>query len=774
MKRLGSVLPATADGRAGWCVGLMIFALLTVMWWPTLFEGKSLINGDSLGHGLPLMTFFRHFLHGGESPLWVREIYGGHPLFAEGQGGFADPLNLLVAWIFPPVLGSNVFHYLCMSVGGFGVLRLCRAFGISVWASGMAALAVIFSGSWVYLQQNLTVSGVLMWTPWALLAFESWLKKPTILAASWVAVTGALLIFAGYPQVPHGVAIFAVCSLVTVPFTAEGRSWWREQRRGLVATGIVALVFCAGLSAVQLLPLLELVGQSHRSGGIPIIFQNLLAFYVRGMLFPLDEGTQVPGAASLIVCVLASSMIAARAPWRIKGYVFATVALLFLGVGPATGLFRWIYRWHLIPGLHYFRLMWIYIPVATVGAAVLAAFAVDRLAQWLSTNGDLQRWSASVWSGILVLLGTWLVIIVAAGPLPTDWVSTGFVLGGVALVGMLVWWRRSQWIAGALFFLVAAQCACYSVRYIKFGDVGFLNAPSSIDALPGKGIDRGKLFSVSISAAYSLLSSHHPGLDNMAHRAVASEMGLGNLLQGDLSLDGALALELHHRDMLTPVLEDEVKGDSRAAPGSRLIDLLDARYVTADRPLSAPGFRLAAHDSTGFFLMENTLARPFVQIYTHALAAPDAESALAMLQVMRAPAKLIVEQPHPGVPVPPDDPSAGSPEDVHVLIESSKSKHYAIRVISPFACWLFLADANYPGWKAKVDGVPARVWTAQMLGKAVHVPAGTHQVQIRFRSRSFEIGLAVSFLTLIGMVALLSLAGYLRWSCRKRPPGALP
>ena len=757
----------TADRRAGWCVGLVIFMLLTVMWWPTLFDGKSLIYGDSLLHGLPLLEFFKHWLHGGESPLWVRDIYGGHPLFAEGQGGFADPLNLLVAWVFPPVLGSNIFHYLCMFIGGFGVLRLCRAFGISIWSAGMAALTVIFSGYWVYLQHNLTVSGALIWAPWALLAFESWLKKPTVMAASWLAVTGALLIVAGYPQVIHGVAIFAVCSLVTMPFSADGRLLWRGQWRGLVATGTLAVALCIGLSAVQLLPLLELVGQSHRSGGISVFFQPVLAFYVRGMLFPMDESTQVLGAASLIACMLATSMIAIRASWRVKGYVFATLVLLFLSMGPATGLFRWIYEWHLIPGLHYFRLMWIYIAMGTIGVAVLAAAAVDRLVEWSSANGDLQRLPIGVWSGTLVFVGVWLLIIVLAGPSPAAWLSTGFALAGFALIAVLTWWRRSHWMAAALFFLVAGQCACYGIRYIKFDGVAFLHAPSSIDALPGKGIDRGKFMSVSILSAYSLLSSYWPGLDGMAHRAVASDMGMSNLLRGDLSLDGSLALQLHDRDILTPVLTAEVEGRGRAAPGSRLIDVLDLRYVTADGPLSAPGLRMIAHDPTDFILMENTLARPFVQVYTHAVAASNAESALAALQVMQGPANLVVVQPQ-GVSMPVDDLSAASPDKVQVMIESSKPNHYAMRVTSPFACWVFLADANYPGWTAKVDGVRTRVWTAQVLGKAVHVPAGTHQVTIRFRSRSFEIGLGLSLLALISMTILLS-AGYARRFRRTEP-----
>jgi hypothetical protein len=36
-------------------VVLIIAALVTVFWWPTLFERKMLLHGDAMEHGLPLM-----------------------------------------------------------------------------------------------------------------------------------------------------------------------------------------------------------------------------------------------------------------------------------------------------------------------------------------------------------------------------------------------------------------------------------------------------------------------------------------------------------------------------------------------------------------------------------------------------------------------------------------------------------------------------------------------------------------------------------------------
>ena len=737
------------------------------MWWPTLFAGKSLVFGDSVIHGLPLLHFFKDYLHGGESPLWVKEIYGGHPLFAEGQGAFAEPLNLFIAWAFPPILGNNVFHYFCMLASGAGVIRLCRIMGCSMWSAGFAALAVVFSGFWIYLQHNLTVSGALMWAPWAFVAFESWLRKPVVSRAIWMALAGTMLILAGYPQVIHGVMIFALCSLVAMPFSEAGRLLWKQHRRALLGTGALAAILCLGLSAFQLLPLMELAGLSHRSGGTGIVFQKLVVYYVRGMVFPLDERSQVPAAASLLVCMLASLSIAIRSSWRAKGYLIGTIMLVMLGVGGDLWPFRWLYRAHLIPGLHFFRIMQIYLTIGIVGMAVLAAFAIDGLKSWLSEHADPRKWKVVIGLGVLLLYVVWFAIVDWANPGGQAWFPLLVVtLALLSATGLAVA-RRTQLIPAAMFMLMLVQCG-FSVHHLKFYDATLLKTPSVLDGLPRGRTNDGKFFTVSIAGVYGLVDSRWPNLGSMAQRAVASNLGLSNLLRGDSSLDGALALQLHNRDILTPTMTGEVHGISQASPGSRMIDILNVRYITADSELHAPGLRVVGHDPLGFWVMENTLVRPFVQVYTHAIGAQSADDSLSRLRVMQSPT-LVVQTAPGGVSVPPDDPSPGNAASVEMDVGSHRRNHYILDVQSHSACWIFLADANYPGWYATVDGVPATVWTAQVLGKAVHVPAGRHRVEVGFRSASFRMGVVISMLSLLVATALLIFRGRMPWRRRICP-----
>jgi hypothetical protein len=726
-------------GKGSWIVYTILFAAVTFMWWPTLFEGKAIIFGDSVIHGLPLLQLFRNFLHGGESPLWVKEIYGGHALFAEGQGGFASPLNLLVALVFPPVLASSVFHYLGMLVAGVGVARLCRILGSTRWSAGFAAFAVIFSGSWISTQNNLTIAGALVWVPWTLVVFESWLKRPSVTLAICMAFVGTLSVVSGYPQATHGVLIFALCTLATMPFSDAGKQHWQQHWRTFLGTGFLALLFCLGLSAIQLMPLVELIGLSHRGNGVGIVFQALKAYYVRGMLFPLAIPNQVPGVSNLLVCMLASALFVMRSQWRVAGYLVGSVILLVLGMGGTSPLFRLIYGAHLVPGLHYFRIFWIYISIAVVGIAVMAAFAIDGLKKWFSEHGDPLKWKSLNWLIGLLFLGAWIVVAIA--------LSSSLALAVN---------HRAHWIPAAMFVLIALQCACFATHGLKFYDAGILHPPSVLNQLPRRNTEEGgKFFSESIAMSYAFLDSKTPGLERLAQRAVALDAGMTNLLRGDSSLDGALALQLYGRDILSQTMIGEVHGIGEASPGLRVIDFLNVRYITADAELYAPGLRVAAHDPLGFWVMENTFARPFAQVYKDAVQASSSNDALARMRVLKSPT-LIVQRDPDGALMPENAPGQSDAAAVKISTVENRPNHYIIEVQAPFPCWVFLADANYPGWRATVDGAKTTVWTAQVLGKAIHVPAGKHQMVVRFRSESFRLGATISATTLLIMLAVLN------------------
>jgi uncharacterized membrane protein YfhO len=144
----------------------------------------------------------------------------------------------------------------------------------------------------------------------------------------------------------------------------------------------------------------------------------------------------------------------------------------------------------------------------------------------------------------------------------------------------------------------------------------------------------------------------------------------------------------------------------------------------------------------------------------------DAVQAVELLRQPEAPI-LILEDPTRAAHLPPEG-SAGALDlpEAELRLVTSSPERYEVDVEASESGFLFLADANYPGWEARVDGEPTPVYSANALGKAVPVSAGSHRVELFFHSESFRLGLRLSVVA-SGLVALGLFAGRWRRHSRK-------
>jgi hypothetical protein len=81
----------------------------------------------------------------------------------------------------------------------------------------------------------------------------------------------------------------------------------------------------------------------------------------------------------------------------------------------------------------------------------------------------------------------------------------------------------------------------------------------------------------------------------------------------------------------------------------------------------------------------------------------------------------------------------------HVLVVDAEADAPGILVVS---------EPAYPGWTARVDGRPAPLLRADYAFRGVALGPGRHRVEMRFRSRPAEVGLVLSGLGCLGLVAL--------------------
>jgi hypothetical protein len=82
-----------------------------------------------------------------------------------------------------------------------------------------------------------------------------------------------------------------------------------------------------------------------------------------------------------------------------------------------------------------------------------------------------------------------------------------------------------------------------------------------------------------------------------------------------------------------------------------------------------------------------------------------------------------------------------------------------LRTSSPADTLLVLSDTYYPGWRAYVDGREAPLVRGDLLFRVVPVPAGEHDVDMRFEPASIRLGFGISVVALIAVGIALVLAG---------------
>ena len=89
-----------------------------------------------------------------------------------------------------------------------------------------------------------------------------------------------------------------------------------------------------------------------------------------------------------------------------------------------------------------------------------------------------------------------------------------------------------------------------------------------------------------------------------------------------------------------------------------------------------------------------------------------------------------------------------------VRVTERTNDRVAVRAKLSHPGLLVISEGYYPGWRAAVDGVATPLVRANVMMRGVVLDAGEHEVEFHFRSRSIEVGAALSIATLALVAAL--------------------
>jgi hypothetical protein len=87
-------------------------------------------------------------------------------------------------------------------------------------------------------------------------------------------------------------------------------------------------------------------------------------------------------------------------------------------------------------------------------------------------------------------------------------------------------------------------------------------------------------------------------------------------------------------------------------------------------------------------------------------------------------------------------------------IDSYDSQRVRITAETETPALLMLTDSNYPGWQVYVNGHPASLISADYLFRGVMLPAGKSVVEFDYEPRSFQLGMVISAVSLVVLIAV--------------------
>lgn len=453
--------------REGFAVLFLCAAVVAsslFVYWPMLFSGEP--NwiagvGDKHRQGGAFLFLLDAWLNAGELPLWNPYTLCGYPVAGHPGALTFYPPNLARSLLSPheTVLGmfyslyvAAVFHQLVAALGIYG---LARRGSLSIAASMVVALAVLYCVSWAgKIPEGNTIQYTLSWTPAILLALRESAWAPSVRRAVGWLLLGSLLyglqLLAGFPQITVAATVGYVLFM--------GMQLAAKDPRGLASVsslvnrtgrwiGSAALFGLLGacLAACALLPGRELLSHSVRSSETlaDYVFPNRMPspWGIVSWLYNRGERTGLemvrhrghilrdfyPFGVGLLIAIPAAIFSRKRSQLVIYG----VLALLFFDWCAEP---PWLIAKKLKKALPFGVSFAGYsTPIIALPLALIAGFGFDVI-----TRNAWSRRKSLWFAGFLVVTGLALTLTMAEPPALGEWTVAWSLLPAAILALMLV------------------------------------------------------------------------------------------------------------------------------------------------------------------------------------------------------------------------------------------------------------------------------------------------------------------------------------------------
>jgi hypothetical protein len=740
-------------------------ALLLLVFREFFFTDRVFFERDTTLVEVPARKMTVPLLREGNFALWTDAYGNGQPFLANPKNAVLYPTTWL--YLVLPLFTAFKLHYLIhVLLGWLGLYVLCGSYSLSKKASFLGASLFAFSGMYLSSFEFYNHIAALAWMPWILAVLHrdagDARARTVRLAFLW-----ALMILAGAPE-------FILMTL----FFAAGQALLRagEWKKKVVMTGL-SLALASLISAAQLVPSLELLGRTERaaqSGQWPLelvqipnmMFPHFLGndrepghhdFWGRHLFdqqFPLYYSLYM-GLGGLLLALFGSG----RPRDRRRRLLLGLALLFFLLACGRYSPFFFLYRF--VPLLSSIRYPIKFFLGTVFCLSILAGLGFDAAAN-AGKPGRKGILSMAIAAGlglplflafkrpVLGLLNRLFVIGQAASfhELGRS-IETGLALTAVYALAFFLLHRskgRTRVLGWALLALAVLDPAYHNRTInpaVPASFFGPLPLPGSLAA--PLAISRDEIVFPALKERL--------GDDIRLHRFYRESLypftGLGEGVRYVLNWDFYGTYSRRYLDLCEAV-------KALPPPGRlKVLNYIGCAAHLGPEPLSSGESALRVQIEGVDVWLERIAERsaaPFIAFRTVGAAKIKDQIGIFTgpgFDPMRA---VILEKAvlRSGTAESSDAPSG----EVVVRKEAQGRGSYSVTLSAE---GLLVLPGRYdPGWQAWVDGRKADIFEANMLSKGVAVPAGRHEIVVRYLPGSFLWGAAVSLVSLgLGVIGLI-------------------
>lgn len=696
---------------------------------------------------------WKHFtvdeLKKGKIPLWNPYSFSGNPHLANFQSAVLSPFNLLY-FVLPFVEAWSVVVLIQPFLAGIFMYLLMRELRISKQGSVIGSISFMFCGFIVVWMAYGTLSMAIAFLPLTIFAIERFFNRKDLLSLVVLMISLPLSFFSGHFQTSLYLLVFSFAFLV---FKAVQT---KKTRETMFAFGAFSIGFL--LTAPQVLPSIELYLHSVRSeifipsGGIPLQYLVTIFspdFFGNAVTRNDWFGYYAEWASfiGIIPLMLAAFAIKSRKPIALFLFFAGSICLLLALDTPVLKILSDL-RIPVLSTSNPTRILVLF----SFAFAALSGFGFDRLQELVKKK------SVKEVAFVLALFGVSLGIIwilLFAGSLPVDKLliaKRNLVLpsllyaGAFGIIAIILLFRikRMSFLFLTFILFVSFDSFRFAQKWMPFDPKEFVFPQTSVISAAQQQIGFGRMFGnlgAQVDTYYRLpaVEGYDP-LYPKRHGEFIRSASTGKFSEAERSVvklgrDGQFtdrALDMLGVNLIFHPIADTNQGW--------------AYPVWKDKNR----FSLVYQDDTFQLFRNNSALEKASLFYDYEVIQNDKRLVERFYENDFVFKETLLLATQPSIPLN-NESKKGT-----VKIVSYEPSSIAIDVNTDNPALLFLSDAYYPGWIARVDGKQVPILRANYSFRAIEVPTRRHNIMFAYQPLSFKLGIIIAFIGL-GCVLILSL-----------------